>query len=77
MRWAGKVGTSIDYLIGAYYFDEHIKGSAQFNQLTLTPFQDFRTGTNSKAVFGKVTVHPDREAKPDRRRALYGRSQGL
>jgi iron complex outermembrane receptor protein len=56
-RFAGKVGTAVDYLVGAFLFDEHIKNSSVINQLTLTPFQNYATATNSKAVFGKLGVH--------------------
>jgi iron complex outermembrane receptor protein len=56
-RWAGKVGNSIDYLLGAIYFDEDISAIARYNQQTLTPYQDFTTGTVSWAGFGKVTVN--------------------
>ena len=57
-RFAGKIGTAADYLVGAFLFDERIKDKAIINQLTLTPFQDYKTSTNSKAVFGRLAVHP-------------------
>ena len=56
-RYAGKIGKTLDYLIGAFLFDEDIKNKSVINQLTLTPFQDYRTGTNSKAVFGRLGLH--------------------
>ena len=55
-RFAGKVG-SFDYLVGAYYFDEKIKAHLALNQLDLTSFQDYTTGTNSKAAFGRLAWH--------------------
>jgi iron complex outermembrane recepter protein len=56
-RWAGDIGTMIDYLIGGIYFDESIAATARYNQQILTPYQEFTTGTESWAGFGKVTVH--------------------
>jgi iron complex outermembrane receptor protein len=57
-RWAGTAGPSIDYLIGGLYFDEDIAATARYNQQTLSPFQDFKTKTESWAGFGKLTVRP-------------------
>jgi iron complex outermembrane receptor protein len=56
-RWAGNIGSAVDYLIGGIYFDESIKATARYDQHTLTPYQNFTTGTESWAGFGKVTVH--------------------
>ena len=56
-RWAGKIGTTADYLIGAFLFDESINSKAAINQLTTLPIQNYRTGTNSKAVFGRFALH--------------------
>src|SRR4029078_8929854 len=56
-RWAGDIGTAVDFLIGGIYFDEDIAATARYDQHTLTPYQDFTTGTESWAGFGKVTVH--------------------
>ncbi|WP_428630158.1 TonB-dependent receptor [Sphingopyxis sp.] len=56
-RFAGKIGDAADYLIGAYYFDEDIENSSAINQLTSLPIQDYTTGTESKAVFGRLAVH--------------------
>ncbi|MEY2942610.1 MAG: hypothetical protein RLY97_624 [Pseudomonadota bacterium] len=56
-RLAGKVGTSLDYLVGAFLFDENIDSKAAINQLTLLPIQNYKTGTNSKAVFGRLALH--------------------
>jgi len=57
-RWAGKFGQSIDYLLGGMYFDESIAATALYNQQTLSPYQNFTTGTKSWAGFGKVTFRP-------------------
>ena len=56
-RWAGNIGHAVDYLIGGIYFDEDIAATARYDQHTLTPYQDFTTGTESWAGFVKVTVH--------------------
>lgn len=57
-RWAGDLGASVDYLLGAMYFDEDISATARYNQQTLVPYQEFTTGTESWAGFGKVTWRP-------------------
>ena len=56
-RFAGKVGKTADYLLGAFLFDENIDAHAVINQITVLPIQNYRTGTNSKAVFGRVALH--------------------
>ncbi len=56
-RFAGKIGDTADYLVGAYYFDEDIENSSAINQLTSLPIQDYKTGTESKAVFGRLAFH--------------------
>ena len=56
-RWAGNIGTLVDYQIGGIYFDENIAATARYDQYTLTPYQAFKTGTKSWAGFGKITVH--------------------
>ncbi len=57
-RWAGNFGESVDYLVGAMYFDEDISATSSYNQLTLDPFQDYTTATESYAGFGQITVRP-------------------
>lgn len=54
-RWAGEAGDRVDYLLGAYYFDESVEATAQFAQLVLTPYQTLVSDTESTAVFGKAT----------------------
>lgn len=56
-RWAGHIGTAADYQIGGIYFDERIAATARYDQFTLTPYQNFTTGTKSWAGFGQVTLH--------------------
>ena len=55
-RFAGKAGP-VDYLVGGYYFNELIRAHAAINQLTLSVFQDYVTGTDSKAAFGRLAFH--------------------
>lgn len=56
-RFAGKIGSSVDYLIGAFLFDENIKVESAINQITVLPIQNYTTGTNSKAAFGRLAFH--------------------
>jgi iron complex outermembrane recepter protein len=56
-RFAGKIGTAVDYLLGAFLFDESINSKAAINQLTVLPIQNYKTGTNSKAAFGRLAFH--------------------
>ena len=56
-RFAGKLGAKVDYLIGGFYFDENIDNASAINQLTVLPIQTYQTGTNSKAVFGRLALH--------------------
>ena len=55
-RFAGSVGP-VDYLVGGYYFNESIKAHSAINQYTLSVFQDYATGTESKAGFGRLAYH--------------------
>jgi len=58
-RWAGSFGPSVDYLVGGMYFDEDIvTPNAFYDQSTLSPIQNFTTGTKSWAGFGKLTWRP-------------------
>ena len=56
-RFAGKIGTAVDYLVGAFFFDEDINSKAAINQITSLPIQNYRTGTKSKAAFGRLALH--------------------
>ena len=56
-RFAGKIGTAVDYLLGAFLFDESINSKAAINQITTLPIQAYRTGTNSKAGFARLAFH--------------------
>jgi iron complex outermembrane receptor protein len=58
-RWTGKIGSAVDYLLGAMYFDEKIDvPNAFYNQSNLMPIQNFATGTESWAGFGKLSWRP-------------------
>ncbi|WP_054946326.1 TonB-dependent receptor [Novosphingobium sp. KN65.2] len=46
-----------DYVVGAYYFDERVKGNYTFAQQALNAYQDFDSKTRSLAAFGRVTAH--------------------
>ena len=54
-RYAGSIGSTLDYIVGGYLFRENIETSTYFSQFTLVPYQDFETHTDSEALFGKVT----------------------
>ncbi|WP_375382352.1 TonB-dependent receptor [uncultured Sphingomonas sp.] len=54
----GKTGVGIfDYNVGIYYFDESIKDHLAVNQEALAVQQNYTTGTESYAGFGRLTVH--------------------
>lgn len=55
-RLAGSVGP-VDYLVGAFLFDEDIDNHSAINQITSLPIQDYLTGTESQAVFGRLAFH--------------------
>lgn len=46
-----------DYLIGAYYFDESVKGGVTIAQDSLDVFQDYESSTKSTAAFGRLTAN--------------------
>lgn len=55
-RLSGTIGP-VDWLAGGYYFDEGIKSNTGYNQYLIGSIQAFRTGTTSKAAFGRLTFH--------------------
>ena len=57
-RFAGKIGDFADYLVGGFLFGEDIDNLSAINQLTVLPIQNYKTGTDSRAVFGRLAVHP-------------------
>lgn len=56
-RFAGKIGDFADYLVGGFLFGEDIDNRSAINQLTVLPIQNYKTGTDSRAVFGRLAVH--------------------
>ncbi len=48
---------AIDYVLGAFTFNERTDGNYTFNQQGLSPFQLFTTKTKANAVFGRLTLH--------------------
>ncbi|HLS80479.1 MAG TPA: TonB-dependent receptor, partial [Steroidobacter sp.] len=53
-RLSGDVGP-LEWLVGAYYFDEKVEGVNSYNQFATVSFQDFSTSTESIAVFGRAS----------------------
>ncbi|MEG3145172.1 TonB-dependent receptor [Sphingomonas sp. RT2P30] len=56
LRYAGKAG-AFDFVLGGYYFGEHVRANTYFSQFVLVPYQNFTTTTDSYAGFGKLTWH--------------------
>ena len=56
-RFAGKIGDFADYLVGGFLFGEDIDNLSAINQLTVLPIQNYKTGTDSRAVFGRLAAH--------------------
>ena len=57
LRLQGKAIGPLDWLIGAYYFDESIGAQYTFDQYQINVFQNLTTGTRSDAFFGRAVVH--------------------
>jgi iron complex outermembrane recepter protein len=55
-RLAGAAG-SIDYVVGAFYFNEKIKANNQYNQEFVLPILAFGHKTESWAAFGQLTAN--------------------
>ncbi|KPF52574.1 UNVERIFIED_ORG: iron complex outermembrane receptor protein [Sphingomonas sp. R1F5B] len=55
-RLSGKTGM-LDYVLGAYYFNEKIKANDEYNQEFVLPMVDYRHKTDSYAAFGQLTAH--------------------
>ena len=56
-RLAGEPIGIFDYILGAYYFDESIDGNYTFAQQALNAYQEFKSGTESWALFGRLTAN--------------------
>ncbi len=44
-----------EYLLGAFYFDETLKGDNTYNQNFVLPMQEYEQNGDSKAIFGQLT----------------------
>ena len=55
-RASGALG-QLDWLLGAYYFDESVSGLNSYNQFSTVSFNRFDTDTESTAVFGRLTYN--------------------
>lgn len=56
LRWSSDAGDGfVDYVVGAYYFDESMEGNNTFNQEFVLPLQDYTMDAESWAVFGQLT----------------------
>jgi iron complex outermembrane recepter protein len=55
-RFGGSSG-QVDYILGAYYYNETVRGNYTFAQQVLSSYQDFTTRTKSYAAFGRLTFH--------------------
>ena len=53
-RLSGDAGP-LEWLLGAYYFDENVEGLNSYNQFATVSFQDFATSTESVALFGRAS----------------------
>src|SRR5690606_2085962 len=51
-RLSGDAGP-LEWLVGAYYFDEKVEGLNSYNQFATVSFQDFATDTESLAIFAR------------------------
>ncbi|MBX2858998.1 MAG: TonB-dependent receptor [Cellvibrionaceae bacterium] len=56
MRLSNSSGP-VDWILGAYYFDEDISGFFAPSQFTLASHQNYETGTESEALFGRATFN--------------------
>ena len=57
LRLAGKSIGPVDWLIGAYYFDEKIKARYTFSQNVVNVYQDLDVATKSYAAFGRLVFN--------------------
>lgn len=56
-RIAGERVGPIDWLLGAFYFDESLRGQQVFSQYTVNSFQAFNANNKSAAAFGRLTFN--------------------
>jgi iron complex outermembrane recepter protein len=55
VRLSGATDRLVNYVVGAYYFDEDMVGNNTFNQEFVLPLQDYKQTGDSWAVFGQIT----------------------
>lgn len=55
-RLSGSAGM-VDYVLGAFYFNEKIKANNQYNQEFVLPIVNYAHKTDSYAAFGQLTAH--------------------
>ncbi|RBP47188.1 TonB-dependent receptor [Arenicella xantha] len=55
-RLAGSAG-NVDWIFGAYYFDENVKGQNSFNQFSTVSHNDFDSNVESTAIFARGTYN--------------------
>ncbi|MBB4613444.1 TonB-dependent receptor [Novosphingobium taihuense] len=55
-RLSGSAGM-VDYVLGAFYFNEKIKANNEYNQEFVLPILNYAHKTNSYAGFGQLTAH--------------------
>jgi len=61
-RISGSIG-QVDYILGAYYFDETVEGQNSFNQFGTTSYNVFESDTDSKAIFARGTLNISDETR--------------
>lgn len=57
LRFAGERIGPVDWLVGAYYFNETVQGRSVFNQYIATSVQQYDVRTKSIAGFGRLTYN--------------------
>ena len=55
LRFASESDGALNYILGAYYFNEEIEGNNTFNQEYVLPLQEFTQETTSWAAFTQLT----------------------
>lgn len=55
-RLSGSTG-NVDYILGAYWFDENVEGVNSFNQFSTVTYNDFKSDVESTAIFVRGTFN--------------------
>jgi iron complex outermembrane receptor protein len=69
VRLQGRRVGPVDWLVGAYYFDENVDALNGFNQYVVAAYLDYESTTRSTAGFARATAH----VRDDLRLVLGGR----